>query len=213
MNDYLLTEKNEIDMASPYLQEETFTEIVRQYRILLLKIATQRTRNPSLAQDIVQDVFLNLWISRDKYTPEGSIRNYLITLTVNRCTDAYRKETCKCRYVKLYISATHGEFTSGVAESHAPEAAIVHRERQTVTDRILSCLPHAIQHVLILRYFEELSIKEISAVTDTPLNTVKSHLRRGLVLLRRTTVVRRKLDHPSDDNYNSLRNRVRSYRE
>lgn len=150
------------------MNQQQLEQCIEAYGEHLLKIAYFYVKNKATAEDIVQDVFLHFY-TKNQYDERGQMRAYLTKLTANRCKDYLRSWS----YKKLiYLNK---ESNSG-ADSR--DELIVLEEKYQIGAAILK-LPLKLREPIILYYYEELSVKEIADHLHMPLNTVKTHLRKG----------------------------------
>lgn len=142
----------------------------------MLKIAYFIVKNRATAEDIVQDVFVQL-LGPTNYEERGNLRAYLTKITANRAKDYLR--SWRYRMIQLL-----GE--------RVPHAGVRHRDELLVDDEIselgeaILALPLKYREPIILYYYEEMPLIEIAAHLKLPINTVKTHLRKARQLLQRS---------------------------
>jgi RNA polymerase sigma-70 factor (ECF subfamily) len=149
-----------------------FEEIVRQHQGMVFSMACHFLRDRSLAEELAQEVFLNLHQNlRSIKSPEHLVF-WLRKVTSHRCIDQSRRQKVRPQ----------------VSLEDVPEPAIAATENDLFLSemlrRVVDTLPEKARLVVILRYQEDLDPGEIASVLNMPLNTVKSHLRRSLSSLR-----------------------------
>lgn len=152
---------------------EAFAVIVREHQAMVFSVALHFLREPSLAEDLAQEVFLQLYQNRKSITSEEHLRFWLRKVTCHRSLDSVRRTALR-RTLSL-------EETPEPAAKDSSGDPIF----KTRLWRLISSLPAKPRMVLILRFQEDLAYQEIAEVMDIPLNTVKSSLERGLAVLRR----------------------------
>jgi RNA polymerase sigma-70 factor (ECF subfamily) len=150
-----------------------FGSLVRQHQSMVYSLALRFLREPSAAEDVAQDAFLELYRNLGRLQSPSHVRFWLRRVTANRCIDRIRQRTA------------HAEdaFDEDVPE---PEAPVIQRDlllESRLRDLVAELTPNA-RMVVILRYQEDLEPAEIAETLGMPLNTVKSHLRRSLAALR-----------------------------
>ena len=99
--------------------------------------------------------------------------SWLRRVTMSRSADAMRRR--RVRGVDMWVEMNENHCAQ--AEENGPPIGVR-------IERLLATLPEAQRAALVLRYQEDLTPEEIAATLDAPLATVKSHLQRGLKLLR-----------------------------
>ena len=132
-------------------------------------------KNRATAEDIVQDVFLQL-LGKTKYEERGQQRAYLTKLTANRSKDYLRS----WRYRMTQLVGTNEKS----AASHRDELQVL-EEKYEIGHAILQ-LPLKYREPIIYYYYEQWPLIEIANHLHIPLNTVKTHLRKGRELLRQS---------------------------
>lgn len=150
-------------------------ELLARYRPLVWSIVRGRVPHES-AEDVVQEVFIQLWKSAERFDPEkGSEVTFVSTIAHRRLIDRQRSEEVR--------GGTEPIPESFVAEEQGM-AAVETKDEAEHAERALSLLRPEQQEVLRMS-ISGLSHREIARQTKAPLGTVKSHARRGLERVRR----------------------------
>lgn len=138
--------------------------------------------NPQDAEEVVADVFLQVWDRAVSYCPErGAVMAWLQTLAWSRAIDHRRRSL---RRNPTSVHPDDGELAYRKSEDPGPEHLAHCQSLATRVRQALDALAPGQRRVLELAYYEELSHAEIAERTGLPLGTVKSHARRGLATLR-----------------------------
>jgi RNA polymerase sigma-70 factor (ECF subfamily) len=134
------------------------------------------------AQDVVQDVFLGLWRDPSRYdVRRGPIGPYLRMVARSRALDVWREAQVAGR-AKDRLRALMKAEEEPLDER--PVAAAERRVRSVAVRRALMRLPDAQREAIVLAYWGGLTAEEIAAGSGTPLGTVKSRIRLGVLKLR-----------------------------
>jgi RNA polymerase sigma-70 factor (ECF subfamily) len=158
--------------------ETLYNRYGRPVYSLVLRIA----QNPASAEEIVQDIFLQLWRSADRFQiSRGPLEPWLFTMARNRALDFLRLKREKQR--RREDSDSDVVVPSAVVRPD-PEGDIDQSRRAEKIRALLSSLPEAQRHAIELAFFEGLTHSEIAEATGEPLGTVKSWIRGGLLKLR-----------------------------
>jgi RNA polymerase sigma-70 factor, ECF subfamily len=145
---------------------------------LVYGISWQLLGNKTEAEDLTQDIFLNL-TKKCAYDPQrGSLRTYLRILTRSRALDRLRTRS---RYQKIHNQVSNENAT---VLSESPMEEVVQIERSRLVLEALEQLSTKEREVLNMAYYQGLSQSEIAQQLGTALGTVKSRTRRGLLKLR-----------------------------
>ncbi len=149
-----------------------FAAIVRRYQAMVFSLALNALRSRTAAEDLAQDVFLELYRNLPRIESQGHAVCWLRRVTSHRCIDELRRarHRMECPMDPL------------------PERGVPPPPREVFLEArlrtLVARLPPRPQMVVMLRYQEELDTAEIAEALEIPLNTVKSHLRRSLAVLR-----------------------------
>jgi RNA polymerase sigma-70 factor (ECF subfamily) len=153
-------------------------------------LAMKIVRDPAIAEEVVQDVFLKLWSSPGTFSPErGKFAGWLMTLVHNRSVDKLRGAKAAFNsgaLVSLEAESTTGETLSDVLadDGLSPYDTAWHGERGRILSHVLSLLPQTQRQTISMAYFDGLTHKEIAERLQEPLGTIKTRIRTGLHRLR-----------------------------
>ena len=143
-------------------------------------LALRMTRHASLAEEVVQDTFWQVWRQAPRYAVErGSVKAWVMTIARSRALDALRKidnETVELEEETLQLIAA--------SDKDAPPNILAAVQQGQQLQNALAELEPVPRHLLSLAFFRGLSHDEIAVCSGLPLGTVKSHIRRGLQLLQ-----------------------------
>ncbi|HVH82703.1 MAG TPA: sigma-70 family RNA polymerase sigma factor [Steroidobacteraceae bacterium] len=148
-----------------------FCELVWRRQSWLRNLLRRLCRDPALADDLAQQVFLKAWRSLSQLKAPGAFGGWLRRLAVNTWLAEVR-------------ARTPADLAQQPEELSAATAFMPAAAEQLDLDRALAKLTHTERLCVVLAYSEGMSHGEISAVTSLPLGTVKSHVRRGAQRLR-----------------------------
>ena len=149
-----------------------FAEIVRQHQGMVFGLACHFLRDRSLAEELSQEVFLNLYQNLGSIKSPAHLTFWLRKVTSHRCIDQSRRQKVRPQ-VSIEVVP---EPVARATENDLLLSELLKRVVDTLTEKA--------RMVVILRYQEDLEPAEIAKVLDMPVNTVKSHLRRSLSILR-----------------------------
>ena len=130
------------------------------------------------AQDVVQDVFVELWTHPDRYDPAaGSLRTYLIVLARHRAVDLVRSELRRIARQERHHRLTPGQ------RPEAPGDQVLAADMAAAIRDAVRTLPDGQRRVVELAYFEGLTYREVALAAGIPEGTAKSRLRLALAKL------------------------------
>jgi len=147
---------------------------------LVFALAQRVCRRPEEAEEVLQDVFLTLWRTADRFdAARGSLVAWLATMARNRAIDRLR-----ARAARPDATAADVEPVAPAAATPSPADRAGHAEDAARARAALAALPNEERRALELAYFGGLSQTEIAATTGEPLGTVKGRTRNALSRLR-----------------------------
>jgi RNA polymerase sigma-70 factor (ECF subfamily) len=149
-----------------------FTEALREHQSMVFSIAYHFLHDRPAAEELAQDVFLQLYKSLDDLESPEHVAYWLRRVTVNRGIDSRRRLRLMPRIGLDQVAEP--------AASAMPGDPFLRGRLQ----RLVASLPENWRALVILRYQEDLENEEIARVLDMPVGTVKSQLSRALVFLR-----------------------------
>ena len=159
-------------------RQEALAEAYRRHAGTDFALARRLLIDASLAEEIVQEVFLRLWNNPEKFDHErGSLRSYLLAQCHGRSVDLLRSETSRRNREERDARRT--------AESgYDLEHEVVDLQVAERVQEALTSLPEAEREAIALAYFGGHTYREVAEMLDQPEGTVKSRIRSGLKRLR-----------------------------
>ena len=152
--------------------DDAFARLVRQHQAMVFSVAYHFLHNRTLAEDIAQDVFVDLYRNIRSIQSAAHLKHWLRKVASHRSIDHAR---ARGGNVEVNLDET-AELADPVEE---PDPLLRDRLR-----RMVASLPERARLVVILRFQEELEYHEIAEALEMPINTVKSNLQRALAILR-----------------------------
>jgi RNA polymerase sigma factor (sigma-70 family) len=139
----------------------------------LTKLSYNYLKDWSMAQDVVQEVFVTCYEQYEFIDRIQSLKAWLFRITINKCKDILRSSTIR----RVVVNSNLFKLFS--TKELSPEMNMIKRDEEEVLSLFVLSLPIKYREVIILFYYEELSIEEISVTLKLNSNTVKTRLNRG----------------------------------
>jgi len=150
--------------------------LIEEYGNSVLNTAYLFVKDKQLAEDIFQEVFLKVYLKINTFEARSSIKTWLIRITINLCKDAI-----KCSYKK---KVTVGLDDVASTSNSAEEVAVEQIANERLYNTVMSLKPD-FREVILLRYYNQLSPEEISAVLHISNGTVRTRLFRATSSLKK----------------------------
>jgi RNA polymerase sigma-70 factor (ECF subfamily) len=170
---------------------EVFNELVRRYERELYRYLARYLGDPTLAEDVFQNTFLQVHLKRGLFENGRPFRPWLYAIATHQAVDALRK-VGRHPTVSLdqRVSGGSGEAEAGnlidllVGEEDGPLSQLQDAERQQWVRESIARLPETLRQTLILAYHQDLKYREIAEIQKIPVGTVKSRLHAALEKLQ-----------------------------
>ncbi len=156
--------------------EEAFRELFLSYVRVLISFVYGIVHDLPIAENIVQDVFVELWNRRRSLNPNSSIRPYLYTIAKNKAFKHLRHKDVERRHAD--------ETSQSDLFEPSPEHSVISEERIAAIHAAIDALPEKCKLVFKMNRFQDLSYAEIAEVLDISKKTVEAHMSRALRELR-----------------------------
>lgn len=155
--------------------EQAITDLYDRYSQLIYSVAHQVLRDPGTSEDVLQEVFLQLWRVPDAFEPsKGSLATWLTVVSRRRAIDRLRK-----RKAEIDIDGV-------IVPTNATQLAdAVHNQITDKVGALLEDMPGKLRVTFELAYVQGLTHSEISEQLGNPLGTTKSRIRQALDFIRK----------------------------
>jgi len=154
-----------------------FDEVFRKYSKRLFRFSYNLLKSNEDAENIVQDVFLNLWSNRHKVEKGTSLKYYIFIIAYHSSINIIRKKSKESDFFKYLMS-----FQEPLEE--AVDLQVEFRELDEKLKSIIDALPGRQKEVYILHKIEGLKYSEISERLGISVNTIENHMSRALKTIR-----------------------------
>lgn len=155
--------------------EQIAEQIIEQYGEYLYHLNYLYTKDYQLAEEVTQDVLMKFILHKDRFRKDASLKTYLTRIAINCCHDELRKQKRKSLISKLLPIGRN---------EPSVEHTYISTEANMTLKQIVFALPLLYREVIILHYYEEFNVSEISCLLDVSQNTVRTRIRRARELLK-----------------------------
>lgn len=153
------------------INEELFKKLVAQYGNSILRMCYMYLKDYQLAEDVTQETFLQVWNKYETFENKSSEKTWITRIAINRCKNCMRASWFK----RISI-----EELPEIFENDSSEMIL---NKGTISLKIMK-LPQKYREVILLYYYQELSVKEISAVLNQKETTILQRLKRARECLK-----------------------------
>ncbi len=161
--------------------EGSFETLVQRYSRELYHFVMRFMSNSAAAEDVVQETFLQVYLSSESFDAQRRFKPWLFTIAANKARDALRS---RARRPESPLDAgfnensdERGSFRDLLADDSAlPDEVLDASEQQELVREVVQQMPPNLREVLVLAYFHQFPYKQIAEMLGIPLGTVKSRL-------------------------------------
>jgi RNA polymerase sigma factor (sigma-70 family) len=161
-----------------------FNQLMARYQAIAMRMAVRLVANQGIAEDILQEAWLQAYLSLGNLKEYSRFRGWLIGIVINLCKNFLRKEMQERRFqVSLESDWFQGEQIADTF-GHNPLDIALERELHARVLAIVEELSPSYRHTVYLYYYDSLSVAEISAITGASIEAVKVRLYRARIQIR-----------------------------
>lgn len=159
--------------------EQAMASLFDRYSKVVYSVALRVLRDPSSAEDVLQEVFMQIWRNPDGFVAtRGSLGGWLAVVSRNRSIDALRRKRPTEQVDDMALASNYN------LADEAERNSLMERARS-----IIHMLPSEQRKTLEMAFFDGLTHSEIAEITGDPLGTVKTRIRSALTSLRKAFTV------------------------
>jgi RNA polymerase sigma-70 factor (ECF subfamily) len=155
--------------------EQAMASIFDRYSKVVYSVALRVLRDPSAAEDVLQEIFMQIWRNPDTFiATRGSLGGWLAVVSRNRSIDALRRRRPTDSIEEMQFASPYN------LAKEAEQNSLIEKARTAI-----HLLPTEQRKTLEMAFFDGLTHAEIAEMTGDPLGTVKTRIRSGLTTLRK----------------------------
>jgi RNA polymerase sigma-70 factor (ECF subfamily) len=174
---------NDKELLTRYVagEEAAFQELVGQYKDSVYGFLRRFLNRSDLIEDVFQETFMQLYVSRDTFDISRPLRPWLFTIAANKAKDALRRMQ---RSESAYLGNLFGGEDCSMDDAlnalehdaSMPYDDLIRNETAAAVKRVISKMPEKLREIILLAYFHKFSYAEIARILEIPVGTVKSRL-------------------------------------
>ena len=168
-----------------------YDQLIHRYERELFRYLARYTGDPSLAEDVFQNTFLQVHLKRNLYEDGRPVRPWIYSIATHQAVDALRKSG---RHPTVSLDQRGRDRSNSddvgslidllVSDTPGPLAELQVQERQKWVRESVEKLPDTLKQTLMLAYHQDLKYREIAEILKIPVGTVKSRLHAALTKLQ-----------------------------
>ena len=171
-----LTDYSDSELIAKYLRDQNatyFTILYRRYASKVFAKCISMLSDEGLARDATQDVFIKIMLNLSKFTEQSSFSTWIYSITYNYCIDMIRKNKKLPMIFTEDISKVSYE-----KEVEIPDSVLLEMKQERL-EKVLEQLPPGDRAILMMKYADDLSIKEIGDVFSKTESAIKMQIMRA----------------------------------
>lgn len=162
-------------------EEDAFQQLVSQYKDSVYGFLRRFLSRSDLVEDVFQETFMQLYVSRDTFDQSRPLRPWLFTIAANKAKDALRRMQ---RYESAHLSNMFDSDEHSIddvlntldCDTRMPYDDLIKDETADSVKKVISKMPTKLREIILLAYFHKFSYAEIAEMLRIPVGTVKSRL-------------------------------------
>jgi RNA polymerase sigma-70 factor (ECF subfamily) len=174
---------NDVQLLQRYAagDEGAFQELIGQYKDSVYAFLRRFLNDRDLVDDVFQETFLQLYVSRDTFDQSKPLRPWLFTIAANKAKDALRRRQ-RVDITNLGSMFDSDEYSIDDVlntldhDDRMPYDDLIREETAAQVKRVIARMPVKLREILLLGYFQKFSYAEIGGILGIPVGTVKSRL-------------------------------------
>lgn len=170
--------------------DSSFALLLEKYRTPLIHFLGRMVKDPAMAEDLAQEVFLRVYRARKGYTPSAKFTTWMFRIATNLALNAVRDQRHRRRDVSLDEPAGGSQRSEDEQPLDVPDRRpgiveqMLHRDRAALIRRAILALPAKQRAAVLMHKYHEMDYDQIADVLDCSASALKSLLFRAYEALR-----------------------------
>jgi len=150
-----------------------FTKLYRRYAGKVFAKCISMLADEGLARDATQDIFIKIMLNLSKFSEQSSFSTWIYSITYNYCIDLIRKK----KKMPLLFTEDVGKISSET-NVEIPDSVVLEMKQERL-EKVLELLPAGDRAILMMKYIDDLSIKEIGDILGKTESAIKMQIMRA----------------------------------
>lgn len=155
-------------------KKEAFRLLYEQHHMMVYHIAYQYLQNQEDAEEITQDVFVQVHQSMDKFQGKSSIKTWIYRISINKSLDFIKYKNSKKRWFIFGTKSQNDQESLSIANGDHSEIQLEYEEKSTLLYTQINALPANQKTAFILSKHDELSHREIAEIMELSISSIES---------------------------------------
>ena len=163
---------------------QAYEKLFKLYYPRLFKYANHFLEDSFVTEDLIQEVFIEVWNRRKSFATEKQFTSYLFTMVKNRCLNVLKRKVIEEKYLTTQAQLKSEELyhiSFGVEDDFAS----MEKKLSRVIEDVIAEMPERCQEAFRLKWIEGKKIREIAEIMDISTTMVDKHLSKGLDIARK----------------------------
>ena len=185
MEQIAASELTQLAREQAVLDLADFDEVMRLYRPRVFRFLLASLRDRDAAENLTQDCFLKAYMGRAHFRGDSSLSTWLMKIAMNLVRDHLRSKRLRFWTKTRDTALDPVDVSDWIPDGRtSPEDEFIARRQVATVWKAVNQLPEKQRSIFVLRFVEEMELKEIAELTGMNPSTVKTHLYRALAAVR-----------------------------
>ncbi|MBL7645177.1 MAG: sigma-70 family RNA polymerase sigma factor [Candidatus Hydrogenedentes bacterium] len=166
--------------------DQALAELVERYQNDIFRFCLHYLKNIEVAKEMAQETFLRIYTARSRFEVSRKFKPWMLCIARNLClNELKRRKMVQMETLEEYASSAREESGELLrAPEDSPYELLLTQERHRHLLGVLDALPEEAREIVVLRYFQKLSAREIAEIVDSTEGAVRTRLHRILKQMR-----------------------------
>lgn len=154
-----------------------FDELIDKYKDVVFRMVYLHIGDYHISEDITQEIFIKIYRNLSKYRGDGGIYTWIYKIAINTIRTHANKEKAVGNTLSI-------DYMGDASDDVWDEDRLIEGIQNTCMISLIQKLPDKYKEVLILYYYQDIKVEDISSIVNEPPGTIKSKLHRGRNMLK-----------------------------